>query len=191
MSRPTRRIRTTAEPRRHPGARPRRRGERGAVVVEFALIVPILMMILLGIISAGTVYNQKTSLAHAAREGARYGAILSPDQGFTSGTWASNAKDVVMARSGGELNSTTGSVCVSLVTGSPATTYTGSHDSSWYSTNSDGSPCDSSDTYTVTTNDDGLRIQVSLSKTAKWDLGMYARTVTLTSKCVLQSEFAS
>jgi Flp pilus assembly protein TadG len=165
--------------------------ERGAVVVEFALIVPVLMMILLGIVSAGTVYNQKISLAHSAREGARYGAILSPEQSFTTGTWASNVKDMVNSRSGGDLSSTAGTVCVALVQGSPATTYSGTHDAMWYSTKSDGTPCDAADTYTITTNDNGLRIQVSVSKSARWDLGMTARNVTLTSKCVLQSEFAS
>ena len=167
------------------------RRERGVAAVEFALILPALMMMLLGIISAGTVYNGQISLAHAAREGARYGAILSPDQSFTSGTWASNVQARVISRSGGGLSSTVGTVCVALVSGATPTTYTGTHANTWYSTNSDGSACDSTDTYTTTTNDNGLRIEVVVTRDNRWDFGIYSRTVTLRQSIVLQSEFAS
>ncbi|MCU1355944.1 MAG: putative TadE-like family protein [Acidimicrobiales bacterium] len=178
---------------RHSNRPPVHSGRRqsGAVVVEFALVLPVLMMLLLGIISAGTVHNQQISLSYAAREGARYGATLSPDQSFTAGTWASNTRDVAIGRSGGDLSATVGTVCVSLVQGSTPTTYVGNHSSDWYSTNSDGTPCDTTDAYTTTTNDDGLRVQVVVRRDARWDMGLFARTLTLQSKVVIQSEFAS
>jgi Flp pilus assembly protein TadG len=169
----------------------RPRSERGAVIVEMALILPVFMMLLLGIISAGTVYNDQLSLSHAAREGARYGAILSPDQSFDSGTWASNAQDRVVVRAGDALTNSGATTCVSLVSGATATTYTGNHAATWYSTNPDGSPCDPTDTYTTTTNDDGLRIQVVVTRQDRWDIGLTSQTITLRSSVVLQSEFAS
>jgi Flp pilus assembly protein TadG len=52
-----------------------RGSERGAVAVEFALLVPILIMILLGIMEFGRAYNVQASLTNAAREGARSVAI--------------------------------------------------------------------------------------------------------------------
>lgn len=49
--------------------------ERGAVAVEFALLAPVLIMLLLGIMEFGRAYNVQISLSNAAREGARVMAI--------------------------------------------------------------------------------------------------------------------
>ena len=49
----------------------RRRDDRGAVMVEFAIILPILLMLLMGIIEFGRAYNIQVSIQAAAREGAR------------------------------------------------------------------------------------------------------------------------
>ena len=49
--------------------------ERGAVAVEFALLAPVLVMILLGIMEFGRAYNVQISLSSAAREGVRVMAI--------------------------------------------------------------------------------------------------------------------
>lgn len=45
--------------------------ERGAAAVEFALILPILVLILFGVIEFGGVYNAQLMLTGAAREAAR------------------------------------------------------------------------------------------------------------------------
>jgi Flp pilus assembly protein TadG len=45
------------------------------VAVEFALIVPLLLLILLGIIEFGRAYNVQISLTHSARETVRNMAI--------------------------------------------------------------------------------------------------------------------
>jgi hypothetical protein len=45
--------------------------DRGAVIVEFALIVPILLILLVGIVNFGVAYNTQIALQGAAREGAR------------------------------------------------------------------------------------------------------------------------
>ena len=49
--------------------------ERGAVAVEFALLAPVLVMLLLGIMEFGRAYNAQISLSSAAREGVRVMAI--------------------------------------------------------------------------------------------------------------------
>lgn len=47
------------------------RDDRGAVIVEFALIVPILLVLLVGILNFGLLYNTQIALQGVAREGAR------------------------------------------------------------------------------------------------------------------------
>src|SRR5215471_2980616 len=53
----------------------RKRGQRGQAMVEFAIIVPILLTVLLGIMQLGVVYNNWVTLTDAARAGARKGAV--------------------------------------------------------------------------------------------------------------------
>jgi Flp pilus assembly protein TadG len=144
------------------------------VLVEFALVLPFFAMLLLGIVTSGLAYNQKLDLTHATREGARYGAAISPAQLWTAGTWATNVRDLAVARSGGDL--TTAQVCVSLVVSTSSTAsavYSGSgHTSAYYTTNADGSAC-FADTYPqFGTSDNGLRVQISASRPAKIDLAM-------------------
>lgn len=45
--------------------------ERGAAAVEFALILPVLLALVLGIIDFGRVFNAQQTLTYAARAGAR------------------------------------------------------------------------------------------------------------------------
>lgn len=49
--------------------------ERGAVAVELALLAPVLVSILLGIMEFGRAYSVQTMLTNAAREGVRSMAI--------------------------------------------------------------------------------------------------------------------
>ncbi|WP_026549089.1 TadE/TadG family type IV pilus assembly protein [Arthrobacter sp. Br18] len=49
--------------------------ERGAVALEMALVLPVLLLILVGILEFGRVMNVQVSLTQAAREGARHAAI--------------------------------------------------------------------------------------------------------------------
>ena len=51
------------------------RRDRGATAVEFALVFPLLLIMLFAIIDFGWVLNQQMSVTAAAREGARYYAI--------------------------------------------------------------------------------------------------------------------
>ena len=57
----------------------RRRGEKGASAVEFALVLPVLLAILFGIIEFGFVFNNQISLNQAVREGVRVEALETGD----------------------------------------------------------------------------------------------------------------
>ncbi|MCD5344953.1 TadE/TadG family type IV pilus assembly protein [Agromyces sp. S2-1-8] len=57
------------------------RRERGAAAVEFALVLPLLLIMLFAIIDFGWVLTQQLSVTAAAREGARYYAIHNLEPG--------------------------------------------------------------------------------------------------------------
>jgi Flp pilus assembly protein TadG len=61
--------------RRQPLGNRRRRGERGASAVEFALVCPILIVLLLGIIDLGALFAQQLSMGNAARQAGRFGVV--------------------------------------------------------------------------------------------------------------------
>ena len=48
---------------------------RGQTLIEFALLAPILFILLFGIIDFGMYLNQRISVQHAVREGGRYAAV--------------------------------------------------------------------------------------------------------------------
>jgi Flp pilus assembly protein TadG len=52
-----------------------RSGERGASLVEFAIMAPLLILLLLGIVEFGWVFAQNNDVRHGAREGARFAAV--------------------------------------------------------------------------------------------------------------------
>ncbi len=54
----------------------RRRNERGQGIVEFALLVPVFMLLLLGMLEFGFVFDHTLTIQYASREGARVGAAL-------------------------------------------------------------------------------------------------------------------
>ncbi len=50
-------------------------GERAQALVEYALVLPILLLLLLGIMEFGILVFNYNTIANAAREGARYGIV--------------------------------------------------------------------------------------------------------------------
>jgi len=53
--------------------------DRGAAAIEFALLFPLLMLIVFGIIDFGRALNAQITLTQAAREGARLDALGEPN----------------------------------------------------------------------------------------------------------------
>ena len=49
--------------------------EKGAAAVEFALLLPLLVVIVFGITTFGFVYKEYITLTHAARDGVRLAAV--------------------------------------------------------------------------------------------------------------------
>jgi Flp pilus assembly protein TadG len=154
-------------------------------MVEFALILPLVLMLAFGMVTAGLTYNHKIDLTHAAREGARYGATLaqlqcagSPNPCGTK-TWAQVVQSVVVERAFGDV--TAAQVCVSLVTGNPGAVL-----ASGFSVNS---PNPDGTCYSDGNGDAGKRVQVAITKTGdKIDGIMFKLPVTLTSQATAKFE---
>jgi Flp pilus assembly protein TadG len=121
--------------------RQRCRSDRGAALIEFAIIFPILAMLVFGMLTGGVVMNKRMSVTHATREAARYGATVPVEQLGTPAAWADHIQDVAVERSGGQLSAD--DVCVALMDGTTVTASTG------------GAPCIADDINT------GQRVQVS------------------------------
>lgn len=77
-------------------------GHAGQGVVEFALVVPVFLLVLLGILEFGFVFNHNVTLEYATREGARGGAAMADGsvkdaQCGGSSLTAANVDPLVMA----------------------------------------------------------------------------------------------
>ncbi|HVE69426.1 MAG TPA: TadE family protein [Solirubrobacteraceae bacterium] len=76
-----------------------RRREGGQSLVEFALVLPIFLLLTLGLFEAGRAVWYTNTLAYAAREGTRY-AIVHGSASGADAVWPGNeqpVKDVVRA----------------------------------------------------------------------------------------------
>jgi len=69
----------------------RRRSERGAAAVEFALVMPILFLLVFGILQYGLWFNDSLNTRQGVREGARLGVVGDfTTEGTCSGTTLAN-----------------------------------------------------------------------------------------------------
>lgn len=80
--------------------------QRGQELVEFAIVLPLLLLILFGAIDLGRAFHAAITIANAAREGARYIA-LHPDE------IANGRYQAVLEAQGGGITITTADVDVS------------------------------------------------------------------------------
>lgn len=91
-------------------------GDRGAAAVEFALILPILLLLVFGIIDFSRAYNARITLSQAAAEGARALAISSATSSTNDPTAQRAARTAVAAAVDGGLLTSGEIVYVTLQT---------------------------------------------------------------------------
>jgi Flp pilus assembly protein TadG len=53
--------------------------ERGQALAEFALVLPLVLLFIAGVVEMGRAWNIKQAVTDAAREGARYSVVDNPD----------------------------------------------------------------------------------------------------------------
>ena len=95
--------------------RRRRKGERGSELIEFALVFPMLLMVVLAIVDFGFLFQRYEVVTNAAREGARV-AVL-------PGYITSDIQDRVTsyATAGGLPTAPTVSIAATTITAGPST----------------------------------------------------------------------
>ena len=94
-----------------------RRSESGASAVEFALLLPVLMMILFGITEFGLALYRQSILTNASREGARLGIVQSIPA-ITNGQ-INTAIDTYLTAGGVSPGNVTRSIVAGGATGTP------------------------------------------------------------------------
>lgn len=81
------------------------KSEEGQAMVEFALVLPVFLLILCGIIDFGWLFYNQLSLNNACREGARYAVVNTAEgastqqienhiENLTTGVFANNGVDI-------------------------------------------------------------------------------------------------
>ena len=173
-----------------PRRRARGSGDRGVALVEFALVLPVLAMLLLGMVSGAVAWDQSLALSHGARVAARQAVTLplpSLPSEVTMAPWLDVVADQALAASEGKMGAGVSgrSVCVAYVhpAGSGAdTTYRRTMGPSGDRT-SGTTPC-----FTDGQSDDERRIQVVLERDAVLDVGMWRQTLGLRRQVVYRYE---
>lgn len=174
----------------HPAERSTRgAGDGGVAVVEFALVLPVLMMLLLGMLSGATAWNQNMSMGHGARVAARHAATLPlPDTPTEQSVhaWLDGVTDLAVGASVGVLDAGPGrTVCVAYV--HPAGT------SPLATTSRTLSPTGTRTSASTPCFDDGQqdakrRIQVVVGRTGLLDTGLYRQSLVLRQQVVYAYE---
>lgn len=164
----------------------RTRRDGGAAAVEFALLFPLFIAIVFGIINFGFAFNQKINLTQAAREASRYGATLSlkasaSGNAGTVDTWLAKVRDVALSAGGDDLATGRGGryVCVAYVSATVTKSLTvGSGGPS------SGQPC-----YDDSRDDD--RVQVVVRSDTVLDVLLFGGKINVGSESVTHYEATS
>jgi hypothetical protein len=95
-----------------------RGGDRGASLVEFAMILPVMVMLMLGLTSGATAWNQSQALSHGGQVAGRFAATLPvPANSADMDDWLDDIIDRAVSASEGKMaTGVTGrEICVAYV----------------------------------------------------------------------------
>jgi Flp pilus assembly protein TadG len=101
-------------------SRRRAREEEGAVLVEFALVLPLLLTLILGMFDFGKAFNYWIDSTHLANEGARWAVVNRNPGGGTLQQYVRDQATTQELRNGGTPSVPAGdeaSVCISFPNG--------------------------------------------------------------------------
>ncbi len=94
----------------------RARRDRGAVAVEFALLFPLLLLLIFGIIDFGRAINAQITLTQAARTGARLASVGAANVSTATQSAAVGLSPVSVTVSDCPAGTTSGSGCTTVTT---------------------------------------------------------------------------
>ena len=172
--------------RRYASGRSTPRDDTGASAVEFALIVPVLLLVVFGIINFGIVFSQQLTINNGVREGARRAVV--------GDTQAPRSCDAIIASvrnqlSGLGLRPADVQIKVSQDGFSSTNSCGNAFVSSSFGGNAAHIPCKGS--YNNTTNNSGsLVVEARYVSTIPVSFPPFPTSLTLTSKAVYRCEFS-
>ncbi|MEE8375308.1 MAG: TadE family protein [Acidimicrobiia bacterium] len=167
--------------------------DRGAALVELAFALPLVMMLILGMVSAGIAFNHQLALTHAAREGGRYAATLPVAPG-TMDDWLGEIINQVIDDATGSLDDGVPGqyICVAYVhpAGEDATDKTTKRvkDNSGLGLAVTGEQCFVDDVHNH--KDAQRRVQVEVRRETDFNVLFFSSTLTLDSQAVSRFEAA-
>lgn len=172
-----------------PGTR-RCADDGGVALVEFALVLPVLMMLLLGSVSGATAWNQSQALGQGARVAGRYASTLPLPVTFDATTmagWLDGVLDRSIDAAEGKMVTGIGgrSVCVAYVDpagAAPDKTYSRRIDAAGIRTSAT-SVCISD-----SLSDTEKRVQILLERDSFLDIGLYRQPIQLRRSVVYRFE---
>ena len=166
--------------------------DEGANAVEFALVLPILLVLIFGLMWGGIAFEQNLAVTHASREAARFGATLDvTSAGSVDTTRLDQIRDRAEVAAVGRLDDVGGTtnayVCVAYVEDDGTTNHTAQVDNG--GTRTGAAPT----AVTGSCYDDGIpadqpRIQVYVERDALLDFIFYGGTIRLDSSGVAYYE---
>lgn len=173
--------------------------ERGAAIVEFALLAPLLFALIFGVFSGGIAYNRKLAITNGVREGSRYGATLAVAQARAQTTtcptattdidcWLAQVAKVTQMAAEGNLDSsgTVWEVCVAYVHPAGGTTLNDSNRKLPLSP-SNNTPL-AGTCFTDGRPDTERRVQVTAQRNGKLEYLVSSTSLTLRSRSVTRFE---
>lgn len=166
--------------------------EHGASLVEFAVLAPLLIMLLVGIATTGIAFNQSLSLSHSAREAGRQAATLPVSNFADLDAWLADVSARAIADADGSLdNGVPGrNVCVAYV--HPAGTLATDVTKRMVTNTSGPQPTEPLQTcFADGRPADERRVQVVVAREAEINAILFSTTVTLDSQAANRFEAAA
>jgi Flp pilus assembly protein TadG len=160
----------------------------GAALVEFAILAPLLLMLLFGIVSAGLAFNESLALTHSAREAGRMAATLPVSNFADLDAWLAAVSTQAIINADGSLdNGVPGrTICVAYVhpdgslptdvTKRQITTPAGPQAAELLPCLADGRP------------NDERRVQITVARDSEISVVLFSIDVTLDSEAVNRFE---
>jgi Flp pilus assembly protein TadG len=147
-------------------------------MVELALVLVLLVMLLVGTVSAAVAFGRGNSIQNAAREASRFGATL---PGAADAAWLNQVRGVARAAASGDLDTSVPGylICVAFIDASnnaTSLTDTGSSDTT------SSMPC-------FTDNrPDEAKVQVYVERESDFQAIVFSRSITLSAEAAARYE---
>ena len=159
-----------------------RSDERGVAVVEFALILPVLAMLIFAMITAGIAYDRNLGISYSAQQTARFASTLPLSSYGSTDAWLDAVHQRVVETSEGHLGQDAPGrrICIAYVDPDAGVTRSRTVTSSDSTVVRNASQC-----YADGLPSSEVRVQVSLSRADEIDLVLFGGVDLTLSKDVI------